>query len=615
MAAPAWRSLAPSLSLAAALLVPACGDRGPRPPGPPVPTDGGGAGVAAPLPEWAAGACVGDGWCWAHPRPTGVKLKRLWGAGPRDVWAVGDAGTILRFDGARWAEVASGTRHDLVAISGRAPGDAWAIGRHRTVLRLRGAAWTPLVPAVDASGRYRWLDLPLPGDRPDAARSVPRAFTHEDWPYERARAAAPPEEGELEDLTVLPNGEAWLVGGITKRSVVGEDISSTCIVGHYQGSYWLFDQDENDCGPLRQVWAAGPSDVWARGGDVVHWNGRYLTRNPAGKPAPMVGRHGHAGGWRMEKPVVEGADGVLSHATYSPADKSPLRVTDFWAFGPEDVWAIDGDGRLARFDGRSWTRGDAPVRITAVAARGPDDVWAVATPAALLHFDGRSWQAWPIRAAVTESPVAIAAPAPNDVWVATSSRILRFDGRSWRDVPLPLMVRLLSLLARGPDDVWIGGDHQVLHWNGKALAAHAVDFLASALSGEGRELWAGPPIHRWDGARFVAPPELGGDANKHLARAPAAFGGGALWLAHSGRILRLASGHLETVKEVRASLGAIWVSPAGDVWAAGSHIVHGRGTTWTVTEAPAIGRVFAIGGAPGLVWVGGENGVLFRTDR
>ena len=48
---------------------------------------------------------------------------------------------------------------------------------------------------------------------------------------------------------VLPNGEAWIVGGMTKKSLVGEDLVTLCYVGHYDGTAWRFDEDEG-CGPL-----------------------------------------------------------------------------------------------------------------------------------------------------------------------------------------------------------------------------------------------------------------------------------------------------------------------------------------------------------------------------
>jgi photosystem II stability/assembly factor-like uncharacterized protein len=82
---------------------------------------------------------------WASPQPTGESLSALWGS-DAGVWAVGDAGTILRSTdhGATWAAGDSGTTQNLKAIWG-APdeGDLWIAGEGDTVLRSTngGAAW------------------------------------------------------------------------------------------------------------------------------------------------------------------------------------------------------------------------------------------------------------------------------------------------------------------------------------------------------------------------------------------------------------------------------------------------------------------------------------------
>jgi hypothetical protein len=186
-----------AVALAVALLGTACG----RPAAPP--PAGGMATDAAPAARWTAGICGAgdDAWCWAYPRPLGVRLNRLWGTGARDVWAVGEYGTIIHFDGERWASVQSGTTDFLAAIAGRGPGDAWAIGRLRTVLRLSGSGW-------------RAVEVPKLENDP-----------------------------MLADIAVLPGGEAWVVGGVTKASVAGEEIVSRCLIGRHDGAAWRFDED------------------------------------------------------------------------------------------------------------------------------------------------------------------------------------------------------------------------------------------------------------------------------------------------------------------------------------------------------------------------------------
>jgi len=57
-----------------------------------------------------------------------VELMDVSGTGPKDAWAVGTAGTILRWDGASWTAQASGTTGYLRAVWASAPGEAWVVG-------------------------------------------------------------------------------------------------------------------------------------------------------------------------------------------------------------------------------------------------------------------------------------------------------------------------------------------------------------------------------------------------------------------------------------------------------------------------------------------------------
>ena len=70
----------------------------------------------APAPK--TGLCSKDGWCWVNPLPQGHHLYGLWGSAKSKVWAVGEKGTILRFDGKAWSRVSSGTTLDLNAVAG-----------------------------------------------------------------------------------------------------------------------------------------------------------------------------------------------------------------------------------------------------------------------------------------------------------------------------------------------------------------------------------------------------------------------------------------------------------------------------------------------------------------
>lgn len=71
-------------------------------------------------------------------RFTGQTLSNLWGlwGGPaQDVWAVGDGGLVLHFDGKEtWTKVPSGTKNNLLGVSGAPEGGVWVVGQLGTIL-------------------------------------------------------------------------------------------------------------------------------------------------------------------------------------------------------------------------------------------------------------------------------------------------------------------------------------------------------------------------------------------------------------------------------------------------------------------------------------------------
>src|SRR2546427_7409028 len=90
----------------------------------------------------AQSVCSSDGWCWSNPLPQGNPLRSVWGSASTDVWAVGDAGTILHWDGSAWSGFPSGTGNILYSVWGSASTDVWAVGDAGTILHWDGSAWS-----------------------------------------------------------------------------------------------------------------------------------------------------------------------------------------------------------------------------------------------------------------------------------------------------------------------------------------------------------------------------------------------------------------------------------------------------------------------------------------
>ena len=82
-----------------------------------------------------------------------VELRSTFGSSPADMWAVGDAGTVVHYDGHNLASVPSGTTADLRDVWGTGPSDVWVVGTQGTLLHYDGRAFTSMSSGTDVELR------------------------------------------------------------------------------------------------------------------------------------------------------------------------------------------------------------------------------------------------------------------------------------------------------------------------------------------------------------------------------------------------------------------------------------------------------------------------------
>jgi hypothetical protein len=297
---------------------------------------------------------------WA-PMESGTEagLSAVWGSSATDVFAVGEAGTIVHFDGTAWSAMQSGTTDDLEDVFGFGPNDVYAAGGnwhtdHDTgfVLHFDGIAWSEVlnVPA-DESVRALW------GSAPDDLY----AFG---------------EDGEI--VAYHFDGAQWSALECENAPPGGVDASGTSVgnmvVAGYDG-VWLFDGaqwtqsfSEEGYGIFYASWSSSPQDAWV--------SGMYGVRRYDGEA------------W-SEIDVAKDAIGELGLDEF-------FDVGTLWGFGPSDVYAV---GRLTtqdaedvvdvyRFDGQSWSALDVrpPHAIGDLWGPAPGELFAVGADGMILHF-------------------------------------------------------------------------------------------------------------------------------------------------------------------------------------------------------------------------------------
>ena len=286
--------------------------------------------------------CAG-GWCWRNPLPQGNNLNDVRGSGPDDVWAVGDTGIILHWDGTEWSDRPSGTRENLRGVWAAAPDDAWSVGDSGTVLHWDGASWSSVDdPVLDRSYQEVW------GTAGDDV-----------WIGGRDR---------LQHW----NGTGWSSAGIWVgfEGVAGiwgsgsADVWAATVDGRlfrWDGASWAEVSTPRPAS-FEELWGSGRDDVWAVGRTddwdrmpgplILHWDGSSWSvshEEPGGARRGCMSVTGSARA--MPGPVGRRAlhwDGVA----WTPVAGAPPEVANLfglWTGGAADVWGVGRpDGPLGR---------------------------------------------------------------------------------------------------------------------------------------------------------------------------------------------------------------------------------------------------------------------------
>lgn len=84
----------------------------------------------------------GTDWHETAVPPGPPRLLAVYALAENDVWAVGDLGAILHYDGEGWSVVQGQQDYNLLAVDFAGPGDGWAVGSNGTILRFHATTWT-----------------------------------------------------------------------------------------------------------------------------------------------------------------------------------------------------------------------------------------------------------------------------------------------------------------------------------------------------------------------------------------------------------------------------------------------------------------------------------------
>jgi hypothetical protein len=305
-----------------------------------------------------AGCGPGDGYAprdagpaaSSPPVPTTQGLQAVWGSAADDVWAVGDLGTVVHFDGKAWTAFDSGVTENLTGIFGAGASDIWASGDGGSVLHWNGKSWTVATQFPDTVLLGVWTGA-----------------LNEAW-IVGLDTSAPPGLGGG-GFVAHWTGAMWsasdVPGSETLWKVWGSSATDVWLVGTEQQVGLIYRGDGSNFNPvdftgdaIHGIWGSAPDDVWVAPltGPAQHWDGSRWAASPALVPAAQAW-HGLSGS------------------------------------GPDDVWVVGDQGNVGHYVAGRWTVSPAPTMETlfGIWSPSPSQAWLVGAKATALRWDGSGW--------------------------------------------------------------------------------------------------------------------------------------------------------------------------------------------------------------------------------
>ena len=258
------------------------------------------------MPSGTLGASVGDaetiiywnGSSWlAQTSPTFTDINAVYLSSSNDGWGVGDNGTIFRWNGQSWNHYETlPSRMSLNGLFMTTSTDAWAVGNATssstspTILRWNGVAWSVVTPPGVAIGQNLtdvFMLSATEGWAVGTGTSLASAATLKwDGTLWTSVPSGTPANSSLRSVHMLSSSDGWAVG--SNATIGGASGGKGPIIVRWNGLAWSLVTTPLGIGGLRSVHFLTPSNGWAVGNNgtdrhatIIHWDGSQWTRVPA----------------------------------------------------------------------------------------------------------------------------------------------------------------------------------------------------------------------------------------------------------------------------------------------------------------------------------------------
>ena len=435
-----------------------------------------------------------DGTNWTRENVTQpATLEWAAAAGPL-VFAVGNNGLIMRRDATTWTVMSSGTASNIRTVSAWSADEVWAAGDARTVLRLVNGAWSaaPSLPGAttDCAGVYVrgprdvFVSCLESGYGWAIYRWDGTAWTRMETEWRQRQLAFFPVEAALhavgeEGMVMRLDGSTWRVDspsvGESRMTGGFGDANGAVVVGWHGVSYarrsgrWELT---SHLPSYRGIWGDGLGLLIGVGiqGAIDGFDGTRWTSMRAG------GGQGLLSVWGASRNAVFAGGYAGTMLRYTGTTWQPMSVPTtqaipgIWGVRADSVWAVTWNGEILFFDGSSWRlQFRTGRRLHRVHGTNARNVWAVGDEGRIWKFDGRVWAR---EESATEASLWAVLAFDNRVFAVGGTELLERRDGEWRTTGTFVGQNFYWLAGSGPRDVYTGGcGATVQRFDGSAWSA------------------------------------------------------------------------------------------------------------------------------------------------
>ncbi len=439
-------------------------------------------------------------WRWLHPAPQGNHLNDAWTAADGEFFAVGAGGAILHRkagNGAAFTLMSSGTRWNLRAIHGASRESLYAVGDAGIVLTFNGKKWLPLRTADPVNADLYGVFSPGKGELVAVARSGEVLHLSGDawkthrptkeplyavWGDGKGRLIAAGKGGLMlkheaasgwtilksdtyEDLWGLwSKGDGTMIAAGSNRTVMAmsADGKSKEAVAGLTG--------------FRDVWGLPSGHTWAVGkrGNIIHQArfGAKWSNQRSGVRIDLLGLAGSD--WQNLVAVGQGGTllsknkkGKWIKLAGGSIERLVAVVPDLGS-GPEGLMAVGEGGTLLLHNTKGWQRVSLLPRGRYRALWSGDGRFgAVGDRGLFMLYENRKWRR--VKTGTSEDLMALDESGDGGlVAVGTRGTVVRYRKGKAKAERTPTGHPLFGVWAGSARNIWaVGGRGVTVHFNGK----------------------------------------------------------------------------------------------------------------------------------------------------